>query len=191
MRACKGGAGYVWAKRLMLCMQPGPTLCMQPGPTRSGVDWGGRRGARQAFVDILATNETFAAPMDATYSLLGLSPKDVTTLEQYLQARPHSPPPRRHISGMRASRARSALLRFPPESVQRQDTFVTCAAPRICMPAGSRRVHAQRIAVLQRLSRSRMWLAGRGPPHHQGSGRGSDEAEAARRAPRRSTARPS
>ncbi len=36
-------------------------------------------------MDILATNETFSAPMDATYSLLGLSPNDVTTLEQYLQ----------------------------------------------------------------------------------------------------------
>ena len=36
-------------------------------------------------MDILATNETFSAPMDATYSLLGVSPSDVTTLEQYLQ----------------------------------------------------------------------------------------------------------
>ena len=26
-------------------------------------------------MDILATNETFSAPMDATYSLLGLSPE--------------------------------------------------------------------------------------------------------------------
>ena len=44
----------------------------------------------QAFVDILATNETFSAPMDTTYSLLGLSPNDVTTLEQYLQVCAHA-----------------------------------------------------------------------------------------------------
>lgn len=42
-------------------------------------------------MDILATNETFSAPMDATYALLGLSPGDVTTLEQYLQARAAHP----------------------------------------------------------------------------------------------------
>ena len=40
-------------------------------------------------MDILATNETFSAPMDATYSLLGVSPGDVTTLEQYLQVCAH------------------------------------------------------------------------------------------------------
>ncbi len=87
-------------------------LCMQPGPTRRGVEGGHRRGARQAFVDILATNETFAAPMDATYSLLGLSPKDVTTLEQYLQARSRSRPPLtpQCSPSMQLLRARSPLL---------------------------------------------------------------------------------
>lgn len=39
----------------------------------------------QAFADILASNETFAAPMDDTYKLLDLNPADTTTLEQYLQ----------------------------------------------------------------------------------------------------------
>ena len=41
----------------------------------------------QAFADILASNETFAAPMEDTYKLLDLNPEDTTTLEQYLQAR--------------------------------------------------------------------------------------------------------
>ena len=40
----------------------------------------------QAFADILASNETFAAPMEDTYKLLDLNPADTTTLEQYLQA---------------------------------------------------------------------------------------------------------
>ena len=39
----------------------------------------------QAFADILASNETFAAPMEDTYKLLDLNPEDTTTLEQYLQ----------------------------------------------------------------------------------------------------------
>ena len=43
--------------------------------------------ALQAFADILASNETFAAPMDDTYKLLDLNPEDTTTLEQYLQVR--------------------------------------------------------------------------------------------------------
>jgi len=41
--------------------------------------------ALQAFADILASNETFAAPMEETYKLLDLNPEDTTTLEQYLQ----------------------------------------------------------------------------------------------------------
>lgn len=39
----------------------------------------------QAFADILASNETFAAPMEDTYKLLDLNPEETTTLEQYLQ----------------------------------------------------------------------------------------------------------
>ena len=45
----------------------------------------------QAFADILASNETFAAPMEETYKLLDLNPEDTTTLEQYLQVS-RSPP---------------------------------------------------------------------------------------------------
>ena len=45
----------------------------------------------QAFADILASNETFAAPMEETYKLLDLNPEDTTTLEQYLQVN-KSPP---------------------------------------------------------------------------------------------------
>ena len=41
----------------------------------------------QAFVEVLASNETFSAPMDATYALLDIEPGSVTTLESYLQVR--------------------------------------------------------------------------------------------------------
>ena len=41
--------------------------------------------AVQAFADILASNETFSAPMDATYQMLNLEPSGTTTLEAYLQ----------------------------------------------------------------------------------------------------------
>jgi len=71
-------------------------------------------------VDILATNETFAAPMDATYSLLGLSPKDVTTLEQYLQARPRSAPPSPRNAVPACSCRAPAAPCFLPESVPAQ-----------------------------------------------------------------------
>ena len=50
----------------------------------------------QAFADILASNETFAAPMEETYKLLDLNPEDTTTLEQYLQVS-NSPPVRARI----------------------------------------------------------------------------------------------
>ncbi len=39
----------------------------------------------QAFADILATNETFSAPMEETYKLLGMEPSSVTSLEDYLK----------------------------------------------------------------------------------------------------------
>ena len=39
----------------------------------------------QAFVEVLASNETFSAPMDATYALLDIEPGSVTTLDSYLQ----------------------------------------------------------------------------------------------------------
>lgn len=46
--------------------------------------WGFFWGALQAFVDILASDETFGAPMDDTYRLLGLDAAQTTTLEAYL-----------------------------------------------------------------------------------------------------------
>ena len=53
-------------------------------------------------MDILATNETFSAPMESTYALLGLSPADVTTLEQYLQARTALPQQvKQHVADVR------------------------------------------------------------------------------------------
>lgn len=39
----------------------------------------------QAFVEVLASNETFSAPMDGTYAMLDIDPASVTTLESYLQ----------------------------------------------------------------------------------------------------------
>ncbi|CAL5228010.1 g11067 [Coccomyxa viridis] len=47
--------------------------------------WARDAADRLAFADILASNETFAAPMEDTYKLLDLNPEDTTTLEQYLQ----------------------------------------------------------------------------------------------------------
>jgi hypothetical protein len=38
----------------------------------------------QAFVEVLASNETFSAPMADTYELLGLDAGSTTTLESYL-----------------------------------------------------------------------------------------------------------
>jgi len=39
---------------------------------------------RLAFANTLANNETFSAPMDDTYKMLGLDPAETTTLEGYL-----------------------------------------------------------------------------------------------------------
>jgi hypothetical protein len=39
----------------------------------------------QAFAEVLANNETWAAPMDQTYELLGIEPGSVNTLEAYLK----------------------------------------------------------------------------------------------------------
>ncbi|BDA45942.1 Uncharacterized protein ycf39 at C-terminar half [Coccomyxa sp. Obi] len=41
--------------------------------------------ACEAFADVLASNETFSAPMEETYKLLDLNPADTTTLEDFLQ----------------------------------------------------------------------------------------------------------
>ncbi|KAL2608617.1 hypothetical protein R1flu_027190 [Riccia fluitans] len=40
---------------------------------------------RLAFSEVLTSDVVFSAPMTETYGLLGLDPKDTTTLEQYLQ----------------------------------------------------------------------------------------------------------
>lgn len=39
----------------------------------------------QAFADLLSSSETFSAPMEDTYKLLGLEPASVNTLEAYLK----------------------------------------------------------------------------------------------------------
>lgn len=36
-------------------------------------------------MEVLASNETFSAPMDSTYAMLDIDPASVTTLESYLQ----------------------------------------------------------------------------------------------------------
>jgi predicted short-subunit dehydrogenase-like oxidoreductase (DUF2520 family) len=41
----------------------------------------------QAFAEVLAGNEAWTAPMDETYSLLGVDPASITTLDDYLQVR--------------------------------------------------------------------------------------------------------
>lgn len=46
--------------------------------------WFGDASDRLAFSQVLSSNETFAAPMDETYELLGVNPAEVTTLESYL-----------------------------------------------------------------------------------------------------------
>lgn len=39
----------------------------------------------QAFAEVLANNESWSAPMDETYELLGVDPESITSLEQYLK----------------------------------------------------------------------------------------------------------
>jgi hypothetical protein len=39
----------------------------------------------QAFAEVLANNESWSAPMDDTYELLGVDPASITSLEQYLK----------------------------------------------------------------------------------------------------------
>ncbi|KAK9814206.1 hypothetical protein WJX72_002245 [[Myrmecia] bisecta] len=50
-----------------------------------GFQWARDAADRLAFADILASNETFSAPMDTTYKLLNIDPATITTLEQYLE----------------------------------------------------------------------------------------------------------
>eukprot|EP00775_Hariotina_reticulata_P004357 gene4357-4610_t len=50
-----------------------------------GADWAKDAADRLAFAEVLANNETWSAPMDDTYALLGIDPASVTTLDSYLQ----------------------------------------------------------------------------------------------------------
>lgn len=43
--------------------------------------------AVQAFAEVLADNESWTAPMDETYQLLGVDPTTITSLDTYLQVR--------------------------------------------------------------------------------------------------------
>jgi uncharacterized protein YbjT (DUF2867 family) len=47
--------------------------------------WGWNAADRLAFVEVLASNEPFSADMQETYEVFGLDPKEMTTLESYLQ----------------------------------------------------------------------------------------------------------
>jgi hypothetical protein len=41
--------------------------------------------APQAFAEVLSNNETWTAPMDDTYALLGIEKESITTLPDYLK----------------------------------------------------------------------------------------------------------
>eukprot|EP00245_Coleochaete_scutata_P012572 TRINITY_DN4898_c3_g1_i1.p1 TRINITY_DN4898_c3_g1~~TRINITY_DN4898_c3_g1_i1.p1 ORF type:complete len:419 (-),score=64.26 TRINITY_DN4898_c3_g1_i1:405-1661(-) len=47
--------------------------------------WTADAADRLAFSEVLTSDVAFSAPMNDTYALLGLDPKETTTLEQYLQ----------------------------------------------------------------------------------------------------------
>ena len=47
--------------------------------------WFADAADRLAFAEVLASNESFSAPMEETYALLGLAEADTTTLEKYLE----------------------------------------------------------------------------------------------------------
>lgn len=50
-----------------------------------GADWAKDAADRLAFAEVLAGNESWTAPMDDTYALLGVDPASITGLEAYLQ----------------------------------------------------------------------------------------------------------
>eukprot|EP00879_Flechtneria_rotunda_P010059 GHRR01010517.1.p1 GENE.GHRR01010517.1~~GHRR01010517.1.p1 ORF type:complete len:219 (+),score=78.15 GHRR01010517.1:761-1417(+) len=50
-----------------------------------GADFAKDAADRLAFAEVLANNESWTAPMDNTYQLLGIDPASITTLEDYLQ----------------------------------------------------------------------------------------------------------
>jgi uncharacterized protein YbjT (DUF2867 family) len=49
-----------------------------------GFQWARDAADRLAFVEVLASNETFSAPMEETYKKLDIDPNSVTTLDAYL-----------------------------------------------------------------------------------------------------------
>lgn len=61
-----------------------PTPCAPPAPLPPSSRATSCALSPQAFSEVLSSNENFAAPMDETYSLLGVNPAEVTTLESYL-----------------------------------------------------------------------------------------------------------
>ncbi|KIZ05007.1 Uncharacterized protein ycf39 [Monoraphidium neglectum] len=50
-----------------------------------GAQWAKDAADRLAFAEVLANNETWDAPMDQTYELLGIEAESVNTLEDYLK----------------------------------------------------------------------------------------------------------
>lgn len=65
-------------------------FCKEEGHSQFQLELVGQRAEfseyiMQAFADILATNETFSAPMEETYRILGMEPSSVTSLEDYLK----------------------------------------------------------------------------------------------------------
>lgn len=63
---------------------PTPVLKLTRSILKS-LAWARDASDRLAFAEVLASNETWAAPMEDTYSLLGIEPASVQTLEDYLQ----------------------------------------------------------------------------------------------------------
>lgn len=50
-----------------------------------GLQWAGDAADRLAFAEVLSNNETWSAPMDDTYRILGVEPDSITGLEDYLK----------------------------------------------------------------------------------------------------------
>lgn len=48
-------------------------------------EWGWNAADRLAFAEVLATGKPLDAPMDDVYSVFGIDPKEINTLEAYLQ----------------------------------------------------------------------------------------------------------
>ena len=55
--------------------------------TLRSFQWATDAADRLAFAEVLSSNENFSAPMEETYSLLGIDPSSVNSLDAYLQVR--------------------------------------------------------------------------------------------------------